>query len=60
MLFLDHLKYIIIANIYIRLHMSYFQGIFLPQTHKTRSGYYLNHDILMSGRFVNLAQFNKK
>jgi hypothetical protein len=30
--------------------MVYFQGIFLPQTHKTRSGYYLNHDNLMSGK----------
>jgi hypothetical protein len=30
--------------------MVFFQGIFLPQTHKTRGGYFLNHDILMSGK----------
>jgi hypothetical protein len=34
----------------------YLQGIFLPQTHKTRSGYYLNHDILMSG--INIININ--
>ncbi len=33
--------------------MVYLEGIFLPQTHKTRSGYYLNHDILMSGNFIS-------
>ena len=29
--------------------MSYFPGVFITQYHKSRAGYYINHDLLMNG-----------
>ena len=29
--------------------MSYFPGVFVSQYHKSRAGYYINHDLLMHG-----------
>lgn len=36
--------------------MSYFSGIFTTQYHKSKSGYFLNHDILMSSTHTNQTQ----
>lgn len=30
--------------------MSYFPGVFITQYHKSRAGYFINHDLLMNGR----------
>lgn len=30
--------------------MSYFPGVFITQHHKSRSGYFVNHDLLINGR----------
>ena len=32
--------------------MSYFPGVFISQYHKSRAGYYINHDLLMNGIFL--------
>ena len=32
--------------------MSYFPGVFITQYHKSRAGYYINHDLLMNGIFA--------
>jgi hypothetical protein len=29
--------------------MSYFPGIFITQYHKSRAGYFINHDLLING-----------
>lgn len=29
--------------------MSYFPGVFITQYHKTRAGYFINHDLLING-----------
>lgn len=31
------------------VEMSYFPGVFVTQTHKSRNGYFLNHDLLLNG-----------
>lgn len=33
----------------IAIKMSYFSGVFVSQYHKSRAGYYINHDLLMHG-----------
>ena len=30
--------------------MSYFPGVFITQYHKSRSGYFINHDLLINGK----------
>jgi hypothetical protein len=42
-------NFVYLKNKYYFIMVYFLQGIFLPQTHKTRSGYSLNHDVLMSG-----------
>jgi hypothetical protein len=29
--------------------MSYFPGVFITQYHKSRAGYFINHDLLING-----------
>jgi hypothetical protein len=29
--------------------MSYFPGVFITQYHKSRAGYFINHDLLVNG-----------
>lgn len=36
--------------------MSYFPGVFITQYHKSRAGYFINHDSIMNGSsLINLA-----
>ena len=35
------------------ISMSYFAGLLTTQYHKSRAGYYINHDLLMSGIILN-------
>lgn len=34
--------------------MSYFPGFFITQYHKSRSGYFINHDLLINGSFFTM------
>jgi hypothetical protein len=31
--------------------MSYFPGVFITQYHKSRAGYFINHDLLVNGKY---------
>ncbi len=31
--------------------MSYFPGVFITQYHKSRAGYFINHDLLINGTY---------